>query len=106
MRATLGDLIGKFCEVYIDDILVYSLSLEDHEAGVKRVFDRLREFEWTVNFRKCIFGVRQVEYLGHTLLGNGLITPKGSNMQRNFKVESLAIGMKQWNSSGGHDTTG
>ncbi len=89
MRKTLGDLIGRCCEVYIDDIIVYSTSLQEHEEDVKRVFDRLRDFDWTVNFEKCLFGVRQVEYLGHKLMGNGLVTPKDSNIQQIVKAREL-----------------
>ena len=60
-----------FVSVYIDDILIFSKSLQDHVSHIGQVLDRLQEAGLKLKPSKCHFICEQVEYLGH------LITPKG-----------------------------
>ncbi len=58
--------------VYIDDILVYSNSVEEHVEHLQKVFQRLRENKLHVKFEKCEFGGTEVDFLGHRIIQEGL----------------------------------
>jgi hypothetical protein len=61
MTAILQDVIRKFMHVYLDDIFVYSDSVEDHERHLKVVLDRLREnslyLKWSCNLYAGVVGL-------------------------------------------------
>jgi hypothetical protein len=58
--------------VYIDNILIYSGSLEGHVEHLRKVFQRLRENKLYAKFEKCKFGVTEVDFLGHKITQKGL----------------------------------
>ena len=60
-----------FCFVYIDDVLVASKDITQHQQHLRMVFERLRQFNIKINILKSLFGVNELEYLGH------MISPKG-----------------------------
>jgi hypothetical protein len=60
-----------FVVVFMDDILVYSKSLEDHHAHVRVVLERLREHKLYCAPKKCEFYRTSVEYLGHVITTDG-----------------------------------
>ncbi|XP_073820661.1 uncharacterized protein [Musca autumnalis] len=62
------------CLNFIDDIIVYAETKDEHDRRLKKVFDRLRKFNVTLNIKKCVIGVSELEFLGHRLSPNG-ITP-------------------------------
>ena len=66
MSLILKDCTG-FCEVYMDDIIIYSPSMEEHIVHVAAVLQTLREAQLKVKLKKCIFGQEKVEFLGHVL---------------------------------------
>ena len=53
------------CFVYIDDIMIFSESEEDHWKHLSEVFDRLEHFRLKLNKDKCLFAAREVFFLGH-----------------------------------------
>ncbi len=53
--------------VYIDDLLVHSDTHDKHLEILKQVLDRLRQNHLKINLEKCIFGNKEVSYLGFTL---------------------------------------
>ena len=55
--------------IYIDDIIIFSKSVEDHSAHLGEVFTRLSEANVKLNPKKCSFVKQKVEYLG--------VTPEG-----------------------------
>ncbi|GBG66114.1 hypothetical protein CBR_g55458 [Chara braunii] len=57
-------MLNRFVLVYLDDILVYSRSLEDHLGHLRRVLETLRLTKYKANRDKCEF-VQDLEYLGH-----------------------------------------
>ena len=63
--------MGQTVAVYIDDVLVFSRTLEDHLKHLCRVIERLQEVGLKLQPAKCQFIREEVEYLGH------LITPQG-----------------------------
>lgn len=60
-----------FVTVYIDDVLVFSRTLEDHLEHLRKVIERLQQVGLKLKPTKCQFILEEVEYLGH------LITPQG-----------------------------
>ena len=63
-----------FVAVYIDDILVFSRTLEDHIDHLRLVFERLVETGLKLKPAKCRFVQKEVEYLGHIITPQGLKT--------------------------------
>ncbi|GBG86224.1 hypothetical protein CBR_g41129 [Chara braunii] len=58
-------MLDRFVLVYLDDILVYSWSLEDHLEHLRRVLETLRRAKYKANRDKCEFVRQELEYLGH-----------------------------------------
>ena len=58
--------------VYLDDVLVASPTASQHERDLRQLFDTLRRFGPVLNVEKCTFGVRELEFLGHHIMGGGI----------------------------------
>ena len=68
MDIILSTVKWRFCLVYLDDIIVFSASREDHLKHLRTVFQLLREAGATLRLRKCDFFKKKVKYLGHEIL--------------------------------------
>lgn len=62
---------APFVYVYIDDLLVASATSEEHRQHFCALFSRLGAFELVLNI-KCIFGTLTIEFLGHTIIPDGI----------------------------------
>ena len=71
MDLVLAGLNWVECMVYIDDIIIYSETWEEHLERVEHVLQRLREFNVVAKLDKCQFGRSNLPYLGH------IVTPEG-----------------------------
>lgn len=69
MDMTLRDLDACFC--YIDDILIASHDVSEHKRHLREVFQRLREYGFSISLEKSIFGQEEVKYLGCTITKEG-----------------------------------
>jgi hypothetical protein len=65
--------LDKFVMVFIDDILVYSKSMEDHEEHLQVVLQRLRDHQLYAKFSKCEFWINEVSFLGHVISSEGIV---------------------------------
>ena len=63
INKSLTGLIDNFCVVYLDDILIYSSSQEEHLDHIKQVLERLRRFSLYASLKKCEFFITEVEFL-------------------------------------------
>jgi hypothetical protein len=72
MNDIFRDWLHDFVVVYIDDILIYSGSLEEHAEHLRKVFQRLRENKLYAKLKKCKFGVTKVDFLRHRITQEGL----------------------------------
>src|SRR6266496_3888668 len=72
MNEVLDGYLNKFVEVYIDDILIYSKTFEEHMEHLEKVFQRLQEANLMVKFRKCNFCLANIGFLGHIVGRDGL----------------------------------
>ena len=66
--------LEHICAVYIDDIVIFSDSWEDHLFHIATVLKRLRSAGLTVKLTKCFFACPELEYLGH-MVGIGKVSP-------------------------------
>jgi hypothetical protein len=80
MNNVLDGLIGKICLVYLDDIIIFSNTLEEHIEHVKLVAQRLREHNLKIKLSKCKFAQKRVEYLSH-IIENGSIKPNPAKVE-------------------------
>jgi hypothetical protein len=73
MNGVFRDYLDKFVIVFLDDILVYSKSEEEHEQHLRMVLQVLREHLLYAKLSKCSFYQRQIHYLGHIILEKGIV---------------------------------
>jgi hypothetical protein len=73
MTKVLGEAIGKWAFVYIDDIIVASDSFEEHMKHVTDILVRLRKANLKTNLEKCHFCLKQVKLLGKVVTQEGII---------------------------------
>ena len=66
------DFLDIFTIVYLDDILIYSKSQEEHDLHVCQVLARLREYGLYAKLEKCAFDKSQVEFLGYVISQDGI----------------------------------
>ena len=66
------EYLDKFVVVYLDDILVYSKSMEEHGEHLRLILSKLREHRLYAKFSKCEFWLPQVSYLGHVISEKGI----------------------------------
>lgn len=74
MERAVGDMHLLQVIVYLDDLTVFSRTLEEHEERLLKVLDRLEEYGLKVSIDKCQFCQPQVKYVGHIVSADG-ITP-------------------------------
>ncbi|XP_060196336.1 uncharacterized protein LOC132625764 [Lycium barbarum] len=67
MNKLFHPFLDQFVVIYLDDIVVYSNSLEEHMEHLRKVFQVLRENDLCVKREKCTFAQPQVQFLGHTI---------------------------------------
>ena len=72
MNYVLSGLIGSFVFVYLDDIIIYSPSVEEHVDHLDQVLKRLQRFNMTLKAEKCHVGRSEVELLGYTVSSRGI----------------------------------
>lgn len=72
MNRVFKQFLDKFVIVFIDDILVYSKSPNDHEQHLRIVLQRMREEQLYAKFSKCEFWLKQVAFLGHIVSKEGI----------------------------------
>ncbi|XP_035837185.1 uncharacterized protein LOC118485060, partial [Helianthus annuus] len=73
MNRVFHQFLDKFVIVFIDDILVYSKSREEHEAHLHVVLGTLRHEKLYAKFSKCDFWLSQVSFLGHVISAEGIM---------------------------------
>jgi len=67
MTSIFRDAIGRFMHIYLDDIFVYSESIEEHEEHLRAVFERLRQAKLYLEWKKCDLYADHVDCLGHII---------------------------------------
>ena len=81
MQECLGELNLSYCLIYMDDIVVYARTLQDHLYRLRRVFDRFREHRLKLKPSKCAFFKEEITYLGHRVSAEG-VKPATTNVDK------------------------
>ncbi|GJU41366.1 putative reverse transcriptase domain-containing protein [Tanacetum coccineum] len=89
MKQVCKPYLGKFVIVFIDDVLAYSKSKEEHEVHLKLVLESLRKEKLYAKFSKCELWLEEVHFLGHVVNHNifTLLNSLTSLTERNQKYE-------------------
>ena len=92
MKSIFKPFLGKFVLVFFDDIIIYRKSWEEHVKHVEMVLQLLKEKQLYVKPSKCFFGVKEVEYLGHTISHEGVLLAWGIQFLTNILPHGLILG--------------
>ncbi len=68
----LFDCLHKFCQIYLNDILIYSKILKKHRTHVKKMLDKLREVDLQIDIDKCEFEIQKISFLELLIFINDL----------------------------------
>ncbi len=68
----LAGLLYIFLELYLDDVLIYATNDDEFLERLGIVFESFRQFNITLNPKKCYFGLAEVEFVGHVLKTDGI----------------------------------
>lgn len=84
METVLVGLEGVI--VYLDDVVVFGSTKKEHDRRVEALLKRMNEYEILLNQQKCIFGVQEIDFLGHVMSEKG-VRPTESRMAavKNFR---------------------
>ena len=77
MNKIFHPFMDKFVVVYLDDIVIYSNTLEEHVDHLRKVFQLLRQNELYVKKEKCSFALGEVGFLGHRIRDGKLMMEEG-----------------------------
>jgi hypothetical protein len=72
MNKVFMEFLDKFVVVFIDDILIYSKSNEEHETHLRAILEKLREHKLYAKFSKCEFWLSEVGFLKHIVSKEGI----------------------------------
>ena len=87
MNYVLRDVLGKSALVYLDDVIIFSESYEQHLIDIRKVFSLLQRANLKLKLKKCQFMKKSVDYLGHVISTEG-IAPDPNKIDKiaNYKV--------------------
>ena len=72
MTDVLRELIGKICHVYLDDIIIWSQTMEEHEANIAKVLEAPRKANLYCNGSKSTLFSTEISFLGHRISATGI----------------------------------
>ena len=97
MDDVLKDLQGKVCLVYMDDIIIFSTSLQEHISNLKLVLKKLRNTNFKIQLDKSEFLRKKVEFLGHVVTPDGVKpNPKKIKAIQNFTLSKTSKEIKSF----------
>ena len=80
MNDLLGDFLDLFVLVFLDDILIYSVNLDQHAEHLRRVLLALRKHRLFAKASKCEFVKDSIEFLGQQIIAGGM-TPTEAKLK-------------------------
>ncbi|WVZ83396.1 hypothetical protein U9M48_030554 [Paspalum notatum var. saurae] len=90
MNKVFMEYLDKFVVVFIDDILIYSKTEEEHEEHLRLVLQKLRDHKLYAKLSKCEFWLDQVPFLGHIVSKGGImVDPSKISSVMDWKVPEV-----------------
>lgn len=97
MNYVLKEYINKICLVYLDDIIIFSASIEEHIDSLNKIFKRLEEAKLMIQLDKSEFMKKETEFLGHIVTLDGIRpNPKKIECVKNFPIPKTPRQIKQF----------
>ncbi len=97
MEKVLSKLTWKICLIYLDDIIVFSKTFDEHVENLRQVFERLRNANLKMNPKKCALFRKTVSFLGHIVSENGIATdPDKTDTVNNWPIPTNVKEIRQF----------
>jgi hypothetical protein len=95
MNAIFGDFMRKFVLIFMDYILIFSKTLDDHIEHLRLVFQVLHHHQLYIKLSKCTFAQQQIAYLGHIIFQHGVATyPSKTEAMLNWPISTNFIELR------------
>src|SRR6266498_463771 len=95
MNEILKDWLDEFVAVYIDDIMIYSKTFEEHLGHIEKILKKLKEVNLMLKLSKCKWGERNIEFLGHVVGNDGLKPdPRKIDKIKNLPIPTTQKGVR------------
>ncbi|WVZ90551.1 hypothetical protein U9M48_036843 [Paspalum notatum var. saurae] len=93
MNSVFMEYLDKFVVIFIDDILIYSKTEEEHEEHLRLVLQKLREHKLYAKFSKCDFWIEEVKFLGHVISNGGIAVDQSKKIPEDVKGIRSFLGL-------------
>src|ERR1700676_375247 len=72
MTSVLRELLGRICHIYLDDIVIWSNTVEQHTEHIRLVLNALQKAKLYCNPKKCHFYLLEMDFLRHHISAHGI----------------------------------
>ncbi|KAJ0588955.1 putative nucleotidyltransferase, Ribonuclease H [Helianthus annuus] len=97
MNRVCKPYLDKFVIVFIDDILIYSKTKDEHEHHLRAILELLKKEKLYAKFSKCEFWLREVQFLGHVVNGDGIhVDPTKIEAIKNWETPKTPTEIRQF----------
>jgi len=97
MNDIFRPLLRRYVLVFFDDILIYSNSWKEHLSHLHVVLGTLLKHQLFVNHSKCLFGRKEVEYLGHVISAASVVAnPKKTQSMETWPVPANTTALRRF----------
>ena len=72
MMKVLKRVTWKYALCYVDDVIIFSRTFDEHLSHIREILSRLRQAGLKLSPKKCKFAQKKLHYLGHILSKNGI----------------------------------
>jgi len=97
VNSTFFDCLDKFLTAFVDDLLIYSKNMKEHQEHVRLVLERLRSAGLQASISKCEFHVTRTKYLGFIITTEGIeVDPEKISVIKKWAVPTTVRGVQSF----------